>query len=241
MSFRRDMKLNIDEESRQAMVGLQKSNPFFSRAPSSSGLTALPSHTAKFLGSSSPPYRPKLREMSPPLFAREKRQNCSGSRDERFELKRFKEVDVPESDIDFAKESMAVIDGWSMSSRFDLFYDPIFDIETAVLQNDASSDESKTPSLSSDKSEIDEIDDGLWLPSSSEAGDATRYAEEMKMGESVLTGTHFSANLRSDVPLFPRSERPGGGVKSPHRKTQRCIFTSLFLRNSDLLTLRQSL
>lgn len=183
------MKLNIDEDGRQTMVTLQKSNPFLSR-PSVS--VSLPSHAADFLRSSSPPYRPMLRIMSPPLFAREKcGKNGPASQSNQFELKvkGIKEVDIPESEVDITEENMAVIDGWSALSSFNSIFVYmltilILNVATLSVEVDSSSDESGTPSLSSDKSQTDELDDSLWLSSSSEAVEPLRSAEEMKMGES---------------------------------------------------------
>ena len=185
-----DLKPSIDAQARQAMLSLAQANPFLSRLQPSSNSVQLPKLSADFLKTSSPTYKLKYREMSPPIFRRSQTTKRPAQITPRqIELKGVKPVDILESDVDFAKENMAIVDGWT----------------TVHVDSSGSED---TPSLSSGTSEVDELDDKLWLPSSASGSEKHgRLAEDLKM----------------DVPVFPRSERPGGGKGLRDDKEQRYV------------------
>ncbi|KAL5519637.1 hypothetical protein ACEPAH_1320 [Sanghuangporus vaninii] len=165
-----DLKLTIDASIHQSMTQLQKKTPFLNRLDP----RPLPVYATEYLSNRSPDYQEKFRTTSPPLFARDRRERpAKVERDGSiFRPLKLDPLEVQEIDKDYSTESMKVIDGWVTLPRSD-----------------------STPSLSSETSELDELDQDaeFWRPSSSSAEPAVvETLEAMKMEE----------------PLFPRSEYP---------------------------------
>ncbi|KAL5533562.1 hypothetical protein ACEPAG_22 [Sanghuangporus baumii] len=171
-----DLKLTIDASTHQSMTELQKKTPFINRLDPRS----LPLYAAEYLSNRSPEYQEKFRTISPPLFARDRRERPAkvehnGSI---FRPLKLDPLEVQEVGQDYSTESMKIIDGWVTLPR-----------------------SGSTPSLSSGTSEVDELDQDteVWKPSSSsDELAAIETLETMKMEEPLFP--------RSEHPRSGKSE-----------------------------------
>ncbi|KAL5494588.1 hypothetical protein ACEPAI_49 [Sanghuangporus weigelae] len=172
-----DLKLTIDASIHQSMTELRKKTPFLNRLDP----RPLPVYAAEYLSNRSPDYQEKFRTISPPLFARDRRERpAKVERDGSiFRPLKLDPLEVQEVDQDYSTESMKVIDGWVTLPR-----------------------SGSTPSLSSGTSEVDELDQDaeFWRPSSSSAEPAAiETLEAMKMEEPLFPRSEHPRSKKSET------------------------------------------
>ncbi|KLO08282.1 hypothetical protein SCHPADRAFT_615062 [Schizopora paradoxa] len=163
-----DTKFSMDSATLSSIVAMHKDNPFLDRRANERKL--LRGSAKEFLSQTSPIKNlDHLQPISPPLFTRRKRQKqdantiiIGGAKTMGEATASFHPVEIENMDLDVPKENMKIVDGW-----------------TAI---DTSSQTSRTPSLSSGVSEVDELDD-MWLPTSDADPMAPIVAADLKMDE----------------------------------------------------------
>ncbi|KAL5476474.1 hypothetical protein ACEPAI_3331 [Sanghuangporus weigelae] len=186
-----DLKLTIDASTHQSMTELQKKTPFLNRLDP----RPLPVYAAEYLSNRSPDYQEKFRTISPPLFARDRRERPAKVERDRsiFRPLKLDPLEVQEVGQDYSTESTKVIDGW------------------VTIPGSGS-----TPSLSSGTSEVDELeqDAEFWKPSSSsDELAAIETLETMKMEEPLFPHSE-SKKPKQSLAGFITSKLP---VESPFR------------------------
>ncbi|TDL20906.1 hypothetical protein BD410DRAFT_829345 [Rickenella mellea] len=149
-----DLKPTIDAETQSGIRTLLEKCGLGSKR-SVSASESIPSAALSFLRSDSPIPEVSFEPMSPPIFARVRREDVKdqgpdlGMQNLGDLAEAIPELKLDEGDLqtDFIRENLVVVNGWS-----------------ALVSSQTELD---TPALSSGSSEVDELeDDDMWLPSS---------------------------------------------------------------------------